>query len=268
MKHMPNKNEQTHILITGASRGLGAALALAYAKHYSEQANETLHLSLLATTTDNLNATKQQCTPYCDQIDCYGVDLNDPSASIASIQAIAEQPVDIAILNAGVTNDSKNNQETWQQQHAIINTNLLAAMACTHALIPSMQARQSGRIVLVSSIAAFKGLGLTPSYCASKAGIKAYADSIRGGLADQGVTVHCVMPGFIATDMTAAYSGATPFMISSERAAMIVIKGLQKNRLIIIFPRLISWGMRLLNILPVRWSDAILKYAGYGSPTQ
>jgi len=76
------------------------------------------------------------------------------------------------------------------------------------------------------------------------------------------------MPGFIATDMTAAYSGATPFMMSSERAAMIVIKGLQKNRLVIIFPRLISWGMRLLNIIPARWSDAILKHVGYGSPIE
>lgn len=253
-------NKPSHILITGASRGLGAALARAYAKHYGDQ----LELSLVASNRNNLVHSEQQCLSHGAKVNCYGVDISDPNQSIQLIESLDN--VDIAVINAGVTGDSCNATEPWQQQEAIIKTNLLGAMACTHALIPAMQKSASGSIILISSVAAYRGFGLTPAYCASKAGLKSYADSIRDGLAAQGINVHLVLPGFIQTDMSDSFKAPKPFMLNADKAAERIISGIDRGQWVISFPHLLSYSQRLLNCLPARWGDAILKRLGYGTP--
>ena len=253
-------DKSLHILITGASRGLGAALARGYAKHYGSE----LQLSLVARDKNNLLNSEQQCLNFGAKVNSYAVDISEPNQIIELIESL--ETIDIAIINAGITGDSHKATEPWQQQEAIIKTNLLGAMACTHALIPAMQKRASGSIVLISSVAAYRGFGLTPTYCASKAGLKAYADSIRDGLAAQGVKVHLVLPGFIQTDMSNKFKAAKPFMLKADMAAELIINKINRGQWVISFPRLLSYSQRLLNCLPARWGDAILKRMGYGSP--
>jgi len=248
-------------VITGASRGLGAALAQTYAKQL--QGNVTL--SLLARSRQNLADCQQRCEHFGARVHSYACDIADTDAVLKLLSDISGTPVDVAFINAGTTGNSVNRHEPWQQQESIVLTNLLGAMASCEALLPAMRAQRRGAIVFISSISAYRGLGLTPSYCASKAGIKSYAESIRGDLAHEGIEISTVLPGFIQTDMSNQFQGARPFMLTAEQAANIIIRGVSKQRSVISFPRVLSYSQRLLHCLPARWADRLLISLGYGS---
>lgn len=138
-------------------------------------------------------------------------------------------------------------------------------MASTQALLPAMQSVGAGKIVFISSIAAHRGMGITPAYCASKAGLAKYAESIRGGLSREGIQIHTVFAGFIQTDMSDNFAAPRPFMLNTEQAAQRIIKRIEKDQLLISFPWVLSWGLKLIHILPARWGDRLLEHLGYGS---
>jgi short-subunit dehydrogenase len=127
-----------------------------------------------------------------------------------------------------------------------------------------MQQRGSGQIALMSSLAGYYGLPVTPSYCASKAAIKAYGEAIRGAVARYGVKVSVIMPGYVQSEMCAAMPGPKLFLWTADKAARVIAQRLQKNPARISFPFPLDFGTWLLAVMPASWSQYFVNLLGYG----
>ena len=169
------------------------------------------------------------------------------------------------VVNAGVNTDigPQGEGEHWEDVEALVNVNVLAAMATVDAVLPAMRRRGSGQIALMSSLAGYFGLPLTPSYCASKAAVKAYGESLRGWLAPEGIRVSVVMPGYVKSAMCDAMPGPKPFLWTPERAARVIRRGLEGNAARISFPFPLNLGTWFLSVLPTDLSLRILAWLGY-----
>jgi NAD(P)-dependent dehydrogenase (short-subunit alcohol dehydrogenase family) len=125
--------------------------------------------------------------------------------------------------------------------------------------VPAMCARGRGRIVAIASVAAYRGMPYSPGYCASKAGLRAYAEALRPGLAPYGVGVTVVCPGFFSSPMTDRWEGPTPFLASGERAARRIRRGIDRGRSRIDFPWPLVLGMRFCDLAPALVGDRIMR---------
>jgi len=189
-------------------------------------------------------------------------DLRDAAGAIALLRNLsAQHAIDLAIVNAGVSRELGGGAEArgWEAAQEVIAVNLDGAIATVAGVLPEMRQRGSGQIALVSSLAAYFGLPGTPAYCASKAALKIYGEAMRGWLAPQGIAVNVVLPGFVRTPMNQGFTGAMPLAISAERAAVLIRRGLERNRGRIAFPRRLAWGIRFLSVLPADWSQRIVR---------
>ncbi len=247
------------ILITGASGSIGRELALAYAEpgtHLCLQGRDEARLSHTAVLCE-----AKGCSVSRHLIDLIDLDLIPPWIDNLS----AEAPIDLLIANAGmnihVGGDGQ--PEDWIEVSRLMDLNLKANIALVSAVLPSMRAHGHGQIALISSLAGYFGLPRTPAYCASKAGLKAYGESLRGWLGPEGVRVSVVMPGYVVSDMENAMPGPKPFRLSSKRAARIIVKGLKRDKARISFPFPLSLGTWFLAILPPQMSIRILGWLGY-----
>lgn len=252
---MGSRGRPRHILITGASGGIGAELAKAYA------APDTV-LGLIGRNAGRLAAVATACEQQGAIVVQGLVDVTDLDALAEWIRAFdAEHPVDLAIANAGVTSSigEGGEAESWEAVRQTFDVNLYGAVGTVFPLIEPMRARGSGQLVFVSSLAAYIGMPLTPSYSGSKAAVKVYGEALRGWLAPQGVKVSVVLPGFVASDMSDRFRGPKPFLISARRSAAIIRRGVAANRARIGFPFPLNLGVWLLSILPASLSLSIQK---------
>jgi short-subunit dehydrogenase len=178
---------------------------------------------------------------------------------------LAEQ-VDLVFVNAGVnTNIGVNGEgERFDAVRELIEVNVLAAIATVDRILPSMRKRKRGQIALMSSLAAYVGLPLTPSYCASKAAIKSYGEALRGWLAPEGIRVNVIMPGYVDSAMCRNMPGPKPLLWPADRAARYIRRGLALNRARISFPFPLNVGTWLLSVLPPALSERILRHLNYG----
>jgi short-subunit dehydrogenase len=252
--------EPTTVLITGASGGIGAALARSYAR-------PGRMLILHGRDTARLASLTQECEARGAQVHGVTFDLRDAAAAIEALRSVSSRyAIDLAIVNAGVSRGigSGLEAEDWDTAKAVLSVNLDGAIATVAGVLPDMRRRGAGQIAIVSSLAAYIGLPITPIYCASKAALKAYGEALRGWLAPQGIAVNVVMPGFVRTPMSDAFPGAKPFLMSPERAAILIRRGLERNRARIAFPRTLAWGMWCLSALPAGLSQWMVRVAGFG----
>jgi short-subunit dehydrogenase len=245
-------------LITGASGGIGQALALEFAA-------PGMVLFLHGRDRERLASVAGSCRARGAAVHEVVQDLCDAPQWMDRLQAIARQdPIDLAIVNAGVTAAATAAGESWADVDRILAVNVRGTLATVAALVPSMRARGQGQIALVSSLAAWFGLPVTPTYCASKAAIKCYGEALRGWLAPQGVRVSVVLPGFVETAMSARFPAAQPLRISPQLAARRIRKGLARDRARIAFPLPLSVGMWALALLPAALSQRLVRSLGYG----
>ena len=197
--------ENKTALITGAARGIGKQIALAYAK---EGCN-------IAFTDLELNETAQATR---DEIAALGVKVQFYASNAADFEAahkVVEQVVadfgclDVLVNNAGITRDTLLMRMTEQQWDQVIQVNLKSAFNFTHAVTPVMMRQRSGSIISLSSVVGINGNAGQANYAASKAGIIALTKSVAKELGARGIRANAIAPGFILTDLTKALSADT-----------------------------------------------------------
>jgi short-subunit dehydrogenase len=243
------------ILVTGATSGLGSALACGYAAPGIALAltgRNAARLEEVASICRGLGATVKAA--------CHDVSIADPiGAWVQEIDAAA--PLDLAIAAAGISGGPQPDEVTEGVASATaqVAANLLGVMHVMEPLLPRMLARKHGHIAMVSSVAGYRGLPYSPAYSASKAGVRAYGDGLRAALAPHGISCSVVVPGFFDSPMTDRFIGDKPFMVSLDRAAAVVRRGLDRKQARIVFPRLLGLGIQATDLMPWFVGDWILR---------
>jgi short-subunit dehydrogenase len=220
------------ILITGASSGIGAALAVRYAAP-----GMTLFLS--GRDIERLGVTAAACRARGTRVETRIVDVTDRDAVLRwAAESDDDTPVDLAIANAGISGGTGGvvNGEPAAQARRIFDVNVTGVLNTVEGVQGRMVARGRGQIAVISSLAGFAAWPGAPAYSASKAAVRVYAEALHGSLAHTGVVVTAVCPGFIATPMTAVNGYKMPFMMDAERAADIMVRGLRRGGPRLCFP--------------------------------
>ena len=232
------------ILITGASSGLGAALARQYAA-------PDIRLFLHGRDNARLAAIAAACTKAGAAVEVHVGDVTDAAAMAAWIAACDHaQPLDLVIANAGISGGTAGGPEGADQVRRIFAVNVNGVLNTVLPASAAMTARGQGQIAVMSSIAGFLGLPNAPAYCASKAAVKTLGEGMRGPVAAAGVAVTVICPGYVKTPMTDANDFTMPFLMSVERAAGLIAAGLAANKARIAFPWPMVAAVRLLALLP------------------
>jgi len=188
-------------LITGASRGIGAAIAL-------ELGKQGAIVIGTATSDKGASAISETLTAAGIKGEGMALDVNDATQVEATLKAIGEKYGDVSVLvnNAGITRDTllmRMKDDDWD---AVISTNLTSVFRMSQAVLRPMMKARAGRIISISSVVGHMGNAGQTNYAAAKAGMTGFTKSLAAEVGSRGITVNCVAPGFIETDMTAELS--------------------------------------------------------------
>lgn len=239
------------IAITGASSGLGAALARAYAEEFGPRAR----LCLAGRSAPRLDAVAKTCSDAGAQVDRDIFDMEDLDALANWVARIDDEaPLDLAIANAGllIGNDSRTQLESREAMARQISVNLTAACLFLRDAAERMRLRGQGRVVAVSSLAGLQPKADEIAYSASKAGLNAFCEGLREFAADRGVGVTLICPGFIDTAMGAGSRSPRPMEWTAERAARRILRSIERGRSFDAFPAPLLWSIRLGRLAPWR----------------
>ncbi len=207
-------------IVTGASRGIGKAIALRLA----DPARANRHVVLMSRSEGPLNDVKHAIEATGGKATVIAVDVADPKAMAAAIDAAAEKcgRLDILVNNAGITKDGlalRMSDEDWD---AVIDTNLKSAFVAIRAAARHMMRAKFGRIVNISSTSGVVGNAGQANYAAAKSGLLGLGKSIARELGGKGITCNAIAPGFITTDMTENL----PPQVKEQVTSMIAVKRL------------------------------------------
>lgn len=230
------------ILITGASSGIGAALARRYAR-------PGIRLALGGRDPDRLAAVAAACRHAGAEVSADTVDVTDRQAMVAWIESVDRAaPLDLVIANAGIA--GRHLPDGAEQSRAIFAVNVEGVLNTVEPAQAAMVARRAGHLALMSSLASFYGSPRSPAYASSKAAVRVLGEALRQRLARHGIVVSVICPGFVRTPMNAGARPRLPFALSAEQAAAIIERGLARGRARIAFPLLSYAAVRLLAALP------------------
>jgi short-subunit dehydrogenase len=231
-------------VITGASSGIGAALArVLVGKGYK--------VGLIARRADRLDALSHELG---DRAAVALADVTVRPQIVAAIHQLAEKlgPIDLLIANAGLGHKTRLEPLNVEEIEQVMRVNILGVVYSLEAVLPSMLERRSGHLAAVSSVAAYKGMPGESAYCASKAGLSAFMEGLRIQLRGRGIAVTTICPGFIKSEMTAGYRFHMPFLLETDDAARRICRALERKTKVFNFPWQTALLMKLARWLPDR----------------
>jgi short-subunit dehydrogenase len=243
------------ILITGASSGLGAAIA----RHYATPGRS---LSLWGRDRGRLEATAEICRKSGADVEILSLDLTDVDAAIAAAREADDRaPVTLAFLVAGLGDIRPPGTfvESAEQVQRLGLVDFVAPCALSSALADRMAERSQGSIVLVGSAAAFHALPFAAAYAGAKAGLARFADALRISVAERGVRVTLVSPGFVDTAGGNKVPGPKPFLMQPDYVAARIARAVEKGLPHLVLPWPFAWLRWLDRLLPRPVRDRLLR---------
>ncbi len=243
------------VLLTGASSGIGYQLA-------KNLANEGVKLALLSRRLDILEKLSQALNKKTF-VRIYKCDVTIKQQVQETVVQIKKDfgKINIAILNSGVGANSSALDYNSDAAEKVFNTNVLGVIYFIEQLIPDFISEKRGAIVGLSSLGDGKGFPKSGFYSASKAALTILLESLRIELKKFNVKVVTVKPGFIKTPMTNKNKFKMPFLMNVEKASLIIINGLKKDKRIIEFPWQTTIGAKILRMIPTKWFEAFASNA-------
>ncbi len=246
------------VYITGASSGIGQALALRYHR-------AGWRLALVARRADEMRAWAAEQGIAPERFTVYAADVRDVAAITAAGRACLEAQglPEVVIANAGISigMDSADFADL-EVMRATLETNVLGMAASFQPFVEAMAQRRSGALVGIASVAGVRGLPGHGAYCASKAAVISYCESLRGECRPQGIKVVTLLPGYIDTPLTRRNRYAMPFLMSAEAFADRAFRHIAAG----VRSRVIPWQMGVVAALMRLLPDALFDRLFAGRP--
>lgn len=240
------------VLITGASSGIGRGLALNIARRGATVGAVARRADAITDLVKEIQATGGE-----------GIALPGDVQDAASMRLVVEQlherygRIDMLIANAGVGTSTDGSKVSGAEVARVINVNLVGAANSVEAVVPGMLKRKSGHLVVISSLAAYRGLPKSAAYCASKAAVSAFFESLRLDLEPRGIDVTIIHPGFIKTPLTAGRDAAMPWLMELEAAVEKIVRAIEKRKKSYAFPWQLATIVRAGMVMPIWMYDRI-----------
>jgi short-subunit dehydrogenase len=243
------------VFITGASSGIGEALAV-------RLASPGRALGLAARRASELDRVAIRCRERGATVWTFAVDVRDAQAVHRAGRAFLAEAgrVDAVIANAGVSRRDNDDRTDSERSREVIETNLLGVIHTFEPFMAEMERAGAGSLVAVSSVAGFRGLPNAGAYSASKAAVNTWMESLRVRLRGR-VHVMTVCPGFVDTPMTASNRFRMPWLLTADDAAARIERGVARRTRVLVFPAPMRWLMACLRIIPSAWYEPLASRA-------
>src|ERR1043166_40513 len=240
------------VMITGASSGIGRGLAV-------ELARQGATIGLVARRAEVLEEVIHEIRGVGGKAVALPGDVQDASSMAAAAERLRAEvgPIDILIANAGIGPTRDAARIDAAEVAGVINVNVIGASNSAAVVIPAMVERGSGQLVIISSLAAYRGLPKSAAYCASKAAVSAFFESLRLDLTPRGIDVTIIHPGFIKTPLTAGRDAQMPFLMELDDAVKKMARAIEKRRKRYSFPWQLATIVRAGMIKPIWMYDQI-----------
>ncbi len=190
------------------------------------------------------------------------LDANDAESLKAGFAQLMQTTgkLDLLIYCAGHYEPLSVFEHTPSKMLAHVSTNYLAAATAVHTVLDTLRVQGHGHLVLVASVAGYRGLPRAMAYGSSKAALQHMSEVLYAELHDLGIGVTVVNPGFVKTPLTAKNTFPMPFLMEPEQAGAALVKGLERGQFEIAFPRLFSWILKGLHLLPHRLYFYLIRF--------
>ncbi len=240
------------VMVTGASSGIGRGVAV-------ELSRRGATLGLVARRTETLQEIVSEFESRGGKALAVPGDVQDALAVRAAADRFREQlgPIDVLIANAGIGSTNDSAELRASEVAGVINVNVIGAANSVAAVVPEMVARGRGQLVVISSLAAYRGLPKSAAYCASKSAVSAFFESLRLDLQPRGIAVTIIHPGFIKTPLTAGRHAQMPFLMELDVAVEKILRAIEKKKKSYAFPWQLASVVRAGMIMPTSMYDWI-----------
>ncbi len=237
--------------ITGGGSGIGQALCLKLVR-----AGWTV-----AVSGRRPEALQETARLAAGNVYTYPLDVSDLEAMRQMATRIESElgPITLAVFSAGIGHFLKLDQLRAEAFAEHMQTNYLGVINGLDAVLPAFRQRHAGHIVILASLAGYRGLPQGAAYAPTKAALINLAESLRFPLEHEGITISVCNPGFIDTPMTAENHFAMPFLMNVDKAAERLYRGILKRKFEIVFPRRLAWLTKFMRILPYPIYFALMK---------
>ena len=240
------------VMITGASSGIGRGMAL-------EIARGGAILGLVARRLEVIDEVVREIEAGGGKAKALPADVRKLDSISAAADSLRESfgPIDVLIANAGIGPTRDAADFSADEVAEVININVIGASNSVAAVVPEMIARGSGQLVAISSLAAYRGLPRSAAYCASKAAVSAFFESLRLDLEPRGIDVTIIHPGFIKTPLTHGRNVQMPYLMELDDAVEKMVRAIERRRKRYSFPWQLATIVRAGMIMPIWMYDRI-----------